>query len=149
VAGLLVFALHYDGAINKNSLGAVFGSRAALHRARDGVPCARRREAIADDVAASLGRYGATKVFASRRPKGLPSRSSTRWSAVRFRRLRLRLFGGGLLGFEVGAGLAARLDAGVTMEVTAVNVVDGKLEAERPILGDSSISTRAIAIAGS
>ena len=51
------------------------------------------------------------------------------------------LFGGGLLGFEIGAGLAARLGAGVTMEVTQVNVVDGKLAAERPILGDSSIST--------
>ena len=32
------------------------------------------------------------------------------------------LFGGGLLGFEVGAGLAARLGIGVAMEVTAVNV---------------------------
>jgi electron transfer flavoprotein alpha subunit len=51
------------------------------------------------------------------------------------------IFGGGLLGFEIGAGLAARLGAGVTMEVTQVNVVDGKLAAERPILGDSSIST--------
>ena len=51
------------------------------------------------------------------------------------------LFGGGLLGFEIGAGLAARLGAGVTMEVTAVHVQDGKLAAERPILGDSSIST--------
>src|SRR5438045_2818427 len=51
------------------------------------------------------------------------------------------LFGGGLLGFEIGAGLAARLNAGVTMEVTQVNVEDGKLVAERPILGDSSIST--------
>jgi electron transfer flavoprotein alpha subunit len=51
------------------------------------------------------------------------------------------LFGGGLLGFEIGAGLAARLGAGVTMEVTQVNVADGKLTAERPILGDSSIST--------
>jgi electron transfer flavoprotein alpha subunit len=51
------------------------------------------------------------------------------------------LFGGGLLGFEIGAGLAARLNAGVTMEVTQVNVADGKLTAERPILGDSSIST--------
>ena len=50
------------------------------------------------------------------------------------------LFGGGLLGFEIGAGLAARLNAGVTMEVTTVNVADGKLAAERPILGDSSIS---------
>jgi electron transfer flavoprotein alpha subunit len=50
------------------------------------------------------------------------------------------LFGGGLLGFEIGAGLAARLGAGVTMEVTDVKVADGKLVAERPILQDSSIS---------
>ena len=54
------------------------------------------------------------------------------------------LFGGGLLGFEIGAGLAARLGAGVTMEVTAVHVEDGKLAAERPILGDSSISDLAL-----
>ena len=47
------------------------------------------------------------------------------------------LFGGGLLGFEIGAGLAARLDAGVCMEVTAVRVEDGELVAERPILQDS------------
>ena len=32
------------------------------------------------------------------------------------------LFGGGLLGFEIGAGLTARLGAGVTMEVTEVKV---------------------------
>ena len=32
------------------------------------------------------------------------------------------LFGGGLLGFEIGAGLTARLNAGVTMEVTEVKV---------------------------
>src|SRR5438874_2647593 len=50
------------------------------------------------------------------------------------------LFGGGLLGFEIGAGLGARLGAGVTMEVTAVKVEDGKLVAERPILQDSAIS---------
>jgi electron transfer flavoprotein alpha subunit/ferredoxin-like protein FixX len=50
------------------------------------------------------------------------------------------LFGGGLLGFEIGAGLVARLDAGVTMEVTNVRAEGGKLVAERPILQDSSIS---------
>jgi electron transfer flavoprotein alpha subunit len=50
------------------------------------------------------------------------------------------LFGGGLLGFEIGAGLTARLNAGVTMEVTQVNVQDGKLLAERPILQDSQIA---------
>jgi len=50
------------------------------------------------------------------------------------------LFGGGLLGFEIGAGLAARKRAGVTMEVTNVVVEGGQLVAERPILGDSQIS---------
>jgi electron transfer flavoprotein alpha subunit len=50
------------------------------------------------------------------------------------------LFGGGLLGFEIGAGLAARLDAGVVMEVTDVAVQDGKLVAKRPILKDSQVA---------
>ncbi len=50
------------------------------------------------------------------------------------------LFGGGLLGFEIGAGLAARLGAGVAMEVTGVRAEGGELIAERPILGDSAIS---------
>jgi electron transfer flavoprotein alpha subunit len=50
------------------------------------------------------------------------------------------LFGGGLLGFEIGAGLTARLGAGVTMEVTEVNVRDGKLVAMRPILQDSAVA---------
>ena len=50
------------------------------------------------------------------------------------------LFGGGLLGFEIGAGLAARVGAGVAMEVTGVRADDGQLVAERPILGDSAIS---------
>src|SRR5215216_4889177 len=49
------------------------------------------------------------------------------------------LFGGGLLGFEIGAGLTARLGAGVTMEVTEVKVQDGKLVAVRPILQDSAV----------
>src|SRR3990170_2959454 len=45
----------------------------------------------------------------------------------------------GKLGCEIGAGLTARLGAGVTMEVTAVKVQDGKLVAERPVLQDSAI----------
>ena len=50
------------------------------------------------------------------------------------------LFGGGLLGFEIGAGLAARKGAGVVMEVTNVKVDGDKLVSERPVLGDSSLS---------
>ena len=41
---------------------------------------------------------------------------------------------------EIGAGLAARKNAGVTMEVVTVRAEDGKLVAERPILQDSKLS---------
>src|SRR3954462_6231260 len=49
------------------------------------------------------------------------------------------LFGGGLLGFEIGAGVGARVGGGVTMEVTEVKAEDGKLVAVRPILQDSAV----------
>ena len=78
---------------------------------------------------------------ASRAPRASRSRSSTRWPRSSSDNGHgYALFGGGLLGFEIGAGLAARLDAGVCMEVTEVAVEDGKLVAERPILQDSQIS---------
>src|SRR3712207_6061821 len=47
-----------------------------------------------------------------------------------------------LLGFEIGAGLAARMDAGVSMEVTNVRAEGGELIAERPVWGDSTISEK-------
>ena len=69
------------------------------------------------------------------------SPSSTSWpSSLQEEGYTYALFGGGLLGFEIGAGLTARLNAGVTMEVTQVNVADGKLVVERPILQDSEIA---------
>ena len=140
--GILTFALHHDGAINKNSLGAV--SEAARLSAELGSECHALvvGEGISDEVAASLGAYGAVKVFRVEAPEGLAQPVVDAMVALfESGGYDYALFGGGLLGFEVGAGLAARLDAGVTMEVTAVNVVDDRLEAERPILGDSSIST--------
>src|SRR6478672_1195016 len=87
MAGILTFALHYEGQINKNSQGAV--SEAAKLSQQLGTDCHAVvvGEGISDDAAASLGKYGAT------------------------------------------------------MEVTQLNVADGKLTAGRPILGDSSIST--------
>jgi electron transfer flavoprotein alpha subunit len=99
-------------------------------------------EGISDDLAASLGSYGVTKVFRAEAPEGLAQPVVDVMAKVMSEQgHQYAIFGGGLLGFEIGAGLAARLGAGVTMEVTQVNVVDGKLAAERPILGDSSIST--------
>src|SRR3954470_1811345 len=142
MAGILTFALHYEGQINKNSQGAV--SEAAKISQELGTECHAVvvGEGISDEAASSLGNFGATKVFRANAPEGL-AQPVVDVMAKLFEDngYDYALFGGGLLGFEVGAGLAARLHAGVTMEVTQVNVVDGKLEAERPILGDSSIST--------
>jgi electron transfer flavoprotein alpha subunit len=142
MAGILVYALHYEGAFNKNSLGAVSEAARLAGETGGEAHAVVVGEGIADDLAATLGAYGATKVYKAEAPEGL-AQPATDVMAKLFDDgdYQYALFGGGLLGFEIGAGLAARINAGVTMEVTAVNVEDGKLVAERPILGDSSIST--------
>jgi electron transfer flavoprotein alpha subunit len=139
---ILVYALHYEGAFNKNSLGAV------SEAARLATQLGSEAHAVvigdaSDELAASLGAYGATKVYRDKdAPEGLAQPVVDVMAHVMDEGGHgYALFGGGLLGFEIGAGLAARLNAGVTMEVTKVNVADGKLTAERPIHGDSSIST--------
>jgi electron transfer flavoprotein alpha subunit len=141
MADILVYALHYEGAINKNSLGAV--SEAAKLAAEIGgeAHAVLVGESIPDDLASSLGAYGASKVFRVEGPEGLAQPVVDAMAAIIDQHGHgYALFGGGLLGFEIGAGLAARKGAGVVMEVTNVHVQDGKLVSERPILGDSSIS---------
>ncbi|MBI5104536.1 MAG: electron transfer flavoprotein subunit alpha/FixB family protein [Solirubrobacterales bacterium] len=142
MANILVYALHYEGAINKNSLGAVSEAARLAGEIGGEAHAVVVGEGISDDVAAGLGAFGATKVFKAEAPEGL-SQPVVDVMGKLFETgdYQYAIFGGGLLGFEVGAGLAARLNAGVTMEVTAVNVDGGQLVAERPILGDSSIST--------
>jgi electron transfer flavoprotein alpha subunit len=142
MSGILVYALHHEGAFNKNSLGAV--SEGARLASELGSECHAIvvGEGVADDLAAQLGAYGATKVFRVNGPEGLAQPVVDAMAQViESGGHEYALFGGGLLGFEIGAGLAARLDAGVCMEVTNVRVEDGKLVAERPILKDSQISS--------
>jgi electron transfer flavoprotein alpha subunit len=143
MSGILTFALHYQGEFNKNSLGAVseaarltkeIGGDAAAVVVGDG-------DDLTDELCASLGRYGARKVYRARAPEGLAQPVvDVMAKIIRDEGYSYALFGGGLLGFEIGAGLTARLNAGVTMEVTEVRVKDGKLLAERPILQDSAIA---------
>ena len=143
MSGILVYALHYDGAFNKNSLGAV--SEGAKLAAELGTECHAivvGDDGLTDEFLARLGKYGATKVFRAKAPEGLAQPVVDAMAKViDDNGHSYALFGGGLLGFEIGAGLAARLDAGVCMEVTAVRVEDGKAIAERPILKDSQISS--------
>jgi len=142
MAGILVYALHDDeGNFNKNSLGALseasklageLGTEAAAVVVGD----------VSDDAAAGLGAYAVKKVYRCKEaPEGLAQPVVDVMAKVMTDNdFSYALFGGGLLGFEIGAGLTARLNAGVTMEVTQVNVQDGKLVAERPILQDSQIA---------
>src|SRR5919112_5079984 len=140
---ILVYALHYEGEFNKNSLGAVAeGARLAGELGGECHALVLGGGDLTDELAGSLGAHGAAKVFRAEGPEGLAQPVVDAMAHVMDAGgHRYALFGGGLLGFEIGAGLAARLNAGVTMEVTAVRVEDGELLAERPILGDSSIST--------
>src|SRR6476620_7658769 len=141
MAGILVYALNDDeGNFNKNSLGAI-SEAAKLATEVGGEAAALVVGDIADDACASLGNYGAAKVYRAKSvPEGLAQPIVDAMAKViDDNGQNYALFGGGLLGFEIGAGLTARLGAGVTMEVTAVKVQDGKLVAERPILQDSAI----------
>ena len=96
---------------------------------------------LSDALCATLGSHGARRVFRAAGPEGLAQPVVDVMAKVIGEHGHgYALFGGGLLGFEIGAGLAARCNAGVTMEVTAVRAQDGALVAERPILGDSKIS---------
>jgi electron transfer flavoprotein alpha subunit len=143
MSGILVYALHHDGAFNKNSLGAV--SEGARLAGELGSQCdvvvVGDKAGLPDDLCASLGRYGAAKVHRVEGPEGLAQPVVDAMAKIIGENGHgYALFGGGLLGFEIGAGLTARLDAGVCMEVTSVRVEDGKLVSERPILQDSSVS---------
>ncbi|MGH2983063.1 MAG: electron transfer flavoprotein subunit alpha/FixB family protein, partial [Solirubrobacterales bacterium] len=140
--GILVYALHDDeGNVNKNSLGAL--SEASKLAGEIGTEAAAVVVGdVADDAAAGLGAYGVEKVYRCKEaPEGLAQPVVDVMAKVMGENdFSYALFGGGLLGFEIGAGLTARLNAGVTMEVTKVHVQDGKLVAERPILQDSQIA---------
>ncbi len=142
MADVLTYVLHYEGAFNKNSLGAV--AEGAARAAEIGGACDAvvvGGDDLSDELCQTLGAYGARKVFRAKGPEGLAQPVvDVMAKVIDDHGHNYALFGGGLLGFEIGAGLAARKNAGVTMEVVTVRAEDGKLVAERPILQDSKLS---------
>ena len=141
MSGILVYALHYEGAFNKNSLGAVSeAGRLAKELGQEAAAVVVGGDDLTDELCGSLGSYGASKVFRAKAPEGLAQPVvDVMAKVIGDNGYGYALFGGGLLGFEIGAGLTARLGAGVTMEVTEVKAQDGKLVAVRPILQDSAV----------
>src|SRR5215210_5765714 len=81
--GILVYALHDDeGNFNKNSLGAI-SEAAKLAGELDSEAAALVVGDVADDAAASLGSYGAKKVY---RSKSVTASSSPSARSCRIRR---------------------------------------------------------------
>jgi electron transfer flavoprotein alpha subunit len=140
MSGILTYALHYEGEFNKNSLGAVSEAARLAGELGQEAHAVVVGDDVTEELAAKLGNYGASKVYYASAPVGIAQPVvDVMAKLIQDHGYSYALFGGGLLGFEIGAGLAARLGGGVTMEVTAVKVQDGKLVAERPILQDSAI----------
>jgi len=140
MSGILTYALHYEGEFNKNSLGAVSEAAKLAQELGQEAHAVVVGDDVTDELAGQLGNYGASKVYYASAPVGIAQPVvDVMAKLIQDNGYSYALFGGGLLGFEIGAGLAARLGGGVTMEVTAVKVQDGKLVAERPILQDSAI----------
>src|SRR5881227_1849332 len=80
MSGILTYVLHYEGEFNKNSLGAVSeAAKLAGEIGGDAAAIVVGGDDLTDELCASLGKYGATKVYRAKGPEGLCSRSSTRW----------------------------------------------------------------------
>ena len=142
MADILTYVLHNEGAFNKNSLGAVSeAAKLAGEIGGEAHAVVVGGGDLTDELCQTLGQYGATKVFRANGPEGLAQPVvDVMAKVIDDNGHEYALFGGGLLGFEIGAGLAARKQAGVTMEVVNVVAEGGELVAERPILQDSKIS---------
>jgi electron transfer flavoprotein alpha subunit len=142
MSNILVYLLHYEGEFNRNSLGAVSeAAKLASELGGEAHAIVVGDDSLTEEFLAGLGKYGATKVYRATGPEGLAQPVVDAMAKViEDNGHAYALFGGGLLGFEIGAGLAARRKAGVTMEVNEIKVDNGELVASRPILQDSKVS---------
>lgn len=142
MSGILVYALHKDGQFNKNSLGAISeAAKLAQQIGGEAAAVVVGGDDLSDDVCQGVGAYGASKVYRAKGPEGLAQPVvDVMAKIIEDDGYDYALFGGGLLGFEIGAGLVGRLGAGVTMEATEIKVQDGKLIAVRPVLQDSAVT---------
>ncbi len=92
MSGILTYALHYEGAFNKNSLGAVTeGAKLAKEIGGEAGVVVVGGDDLTDELCQSLGSYGATKVYRANAPEGLGAAGGRRDGQGHLRRgLRLR-----------------------------------------------------------
>src|SRR5918998_5739023 len=104
MSAILTYALHYEGEFNKNSLGAVSeGARLAKELGGEAAAVVvGEGDDLTDDLCASLGKYGASKVYRAKGPEGLAQPVVDAMAKIiQDEGYKYALFGGGLLGFEI------------------------------------------------
>ena len=143
MSGILVYALHYEGAFNKNSLGAV--SEGAKLAGELGTECHAIviGEGVTDDLAAQLGQL--------RREQGLPRRGARGPRAAGGgrdgpgdrgqRRTSTRCSAAACWASRSAPAWPRGWTPACAWRSPNVRVDDGKLVAERPILKDSQVSS--------
>jgi electron transfer flavoprotein alpha subunit len=138
VAGTLVFLEHHGAELVRSSLG-VLSKAASLGGDVAGVVAGSG----VGDLAATAGEYGASRVYVADDPAlaaPLPQpRVDVLAPLVSAKGFDTVLFGQSVLGADLAAGLAARLDAGLNWDLTDIELRDGKLVGKRPALADSVI----------
>jgi electron transfer flavoprotein alpha subunit len=133
----LVFLEHHEGELLKPSL-AVLSKAAKLGDAAGVVVGAG-----VDSLAARAGKFGASKVYVAddaRLEAPLPQpRVDVLEQLVREHGFENVFLAQSILGGDIAAGLAARLDAGLNWQLTDVAAGDGGLVGTQPALADSVV----------
>ena len=132
--GVLVFCEIKDGKLKKVSREALSIGRKLAEKA-GGDLTAVAAGSTAKNVGAEAGKYGAKKVYAAGSSCDsylTESYTSLLKQVVEDVKPAVILFGGTSNGRDLAPRLAARLNAGVASDVSALDWVDGKLRAYRP-----------------
>jgi electron transfer flavoprotein alpha subunit len=133
----LVFLEHHEGELLKASLGVL--SKAA--RLGQGDVAAVVVGSRVGELAAGAGSFGAATVFVADDPRLEKPLSQPRVDVlaalIRERGFENVLFAQTILGGDVAAALAARLEAGVNWQLTDLVARDGQLVGTQPALSDS------------
>jgi electron transfer flavoprotein alpha subunit len=133
----LVFLEHHGNELLKSSLGVLSKATSLGDGDLAGVVVGSDVRTLAEQA----GKFGAVKVYVADEPRleaPLPQpRVDVIAQLVRDKGIGTVLFANSVLGADVAAGLAARLDAGLNWDLVDVASEDGKLVGKRPALQDS------------
>jgi electron transfer flavoprotein alpha subunit len=140
MAGILVFVEQRGGSVRKGSLEAL--SEAKRHS--DAVSAVIAGSSIAD-AAASLGEYGAQKVYVADSPE-LEDYQSEGYAAAVAKAVEMDgpdavLLSATAMGKDLAPRVAARLDVGCLADVVALESTDSGFQAKRPVYSGKAFAT--------